>query len=368
MKNYLKKTAMGIAGLLCLANAQSALALGTASGTTISNTASVDYTVGGVNQDDVNSNNVQFVVDRKITVIVAELGGTATTVVPGSTNQVTTFTVSNTSNAPLDFRLGATQDASATALPFGGTDNFDGTNVRVFVDNPVTGTVGSYDAGDTQTFMDEIPANGIRTVFVLTDIASNRANGDRAGVTLTATAAESGTAGTLGTDSTQTAGADSPTIVDTVFADIAGDTDGARSGSHSDDDQYNVATASIAVTKTATVISDPFNLGVNPKAIPGAIIEYCIQVANTGGAAATSINVTDGIPANTTYIAGSIFAGATVTGGVCNADGTSEDDDTAGADESDPNSGSFSANTVFSTVPSVAAASTTATRFRVQLN
>ena len=67
---------------------------------------------------------------------------------------------------------------------------------------------------------------------------------------------------------TQTAGADTPGVVDTVFADLAGDTDGVRDAQHSDDNLYIVATAAISVIKTATVISDPFNGTTNPKAIP----------------------------------------------------------------------------------------------------
>ena len=46
---------------------QQALADGTPAGTPISNTASVDYFVNGVDQDDISSNTVTFLVDRKVT-------------------------------------------------------------------------------------------------------------------------------------------------------------------------------------------------------------------------------------------------------------------------------------------------------------
>jgi uncharacterized repeat protein (TIGR01451 family) len=82
-------------------------------------------------------------------------------------------------------------------------------------------------------------------------------------------------------------------VVDTVFGDVAGDTDGARDGRHSDDDAYRIQTATLAVTKTSTVISDPFNLTTNPKRIPGAVVEYCITVENTGSASATAVVVSD---------------------------------------------------------------------------
>jgi uncharacterized repeat protein (TIGR01451 family) len=367
---YLKRIgATAVIGLVSLLP-QAAFALGTVAGTDITNVASVGYTVGTVAQTAVSSNSVVFKVDRRINLLVAEVGGAATISVPNSTVQVTTFTVTNSSNAPLDFRLGAVQTANGTTLPFGGTDNFDGTNLQVFVDSNGNNT---YDAGtDTVAFLDEIGADTTRTVFVVMDVPSTlllpRVNGDRAGVVLTATAAESGTASTLGADSVQTTVAETPGTVDTVFGDPAGYSEIARSGSHSAIDQYNVSTATITVTKTSRVVSDPFNNTTLPKAIPGAVVEYCVQVANTGGAPATSVTVSDAIPANTTYSAGTIFAGTTVTAGVCNADGTAEDDNNTGADETDPNGGSFNGTNVFGTIPSVATGATTAVRFRVTIN
>jgi len=354
-----------IAAVLLLFAASSAQAAGTAAGTTINNSASVNFSVGGVAQTAVNSNTASFVVDRRISLTVAEVGGSATSVVPGSTSQVLTFTVTNTTNATMDFRLIAGQQAGG-ASPFGHTDNFDASNVQVFVDSNANGT---YDAGvDTSTFLDEMIDGATKTVFIVADIPGGQANGDAAGLRLTAVAAQSGGVGVLGADSTETAGADTPASVDTVFGDVAGVTDASRDGRHSAADEYFVTTATISVTKTSTVISDPFNGGSNPKAIPGAVIEFCIQVSNTGSSAASNVIVSDTLPGNTTFVAGSITAGGTVTAGVCNADGTAEDDNAAGADESDPNGGSFAAGVVSTTVPSVAAGATTTTRFRVTIN
>jgi len=54
------------------------------------------------------------------------------------------------------------------------------------------------------------------------------------------------------------------------------------------------------------VISDPFNGGSNPKAIPGAIIRYTIDIANSGTTNADAVIVADQIPANTTFLSGSV--------------------------------------------------------------
>lgn len=58
--------------------------------------------------------------------------------------------------------------------------------------------------------------------------------------------------------------------------------------------------ATLSVTKTSSVISDPANGTTNPKAIPGALIEYLITVSNTGSVApdAGTVIVTDDGPAD----------------------------------------------------------------------
>jgi len=354
---------LAVTAVVVLAAAQAA-ALGTDAGVSVSNTATVDYVVGTVNQPDVNSNAATFVVDRRVLLTVAEVGNAYTDVTPGDIRQVLAFTVTNDTNATLDFRLDASQDSTGTTEAHGGTDDFDATAVQVFVDSNSNGT---YDFGvDTATFADEIIEGGSATVFVVATIPFGQANGNTAGLTLTATAAEPGGVASLGADVTQTAGAETAGSVDTVFGDTAGDTDAARDGKHSDDDAYRVVTATLAVTKTSTVISDPFNLSTNPKRIPGATVEYCITVQNTGTADATSVVLTDVLTTQpVTFVPGSLFTvdtGAACTGGV------SEDDNNAGGDESDPNGAAESSGTVSATFVSVPAGAGKAMRFRVTIN
>lgn len=58
--------------------------------------------------------------------------------------------------------------------------------------------------------------------------------------------------------------------------------------------------ADLSVTKVSSLISDPVNLTTNPKAIPGALVEYLISVANNGTAATdnNSVVVIDTGPAD----------------------------------------------------------------------
>ena len=353
--------ALAVAAGIALAAVQAA-ATGTDAGTAVSNTATVDYTVGTVNQPDVTSNAANFVVDRRVLLTVAEVSNVYTDVTPGDIRQVLSFTVTNDTNATLDFQLDASQDTTGTTEAHGGTDDFDATAVQVFVDSNSNGT---YDFGvDTVAFADEIIEGGQATVFIVATIPIGQANGNTAGLTLTATAMEPGGLNTLGSLVTQTAGAETAGSVDTVFGDVAGDTDGNRDGKHSDDDAYRVVTATLAVTKTSTVISDPFNLTNNPKRIPGAVVEYCITVQNNGSADATSVVLTDVLTTQpVTYQAGSIF---TEDGTTCSG-GAAEDDDAAGPDES-PNGGSESSGTVSGTFTTVPAGAGKALRFRVTID
>ena len=351
-----KLTYMGAIGLAALSSAAAApaFAAGTTAGTTITNTATVDYQVGGVAQGQQSASN-NFTVDRKINLLVEEVGTVTTSVVPGQTNAVTTFQLTNSSNEVLDFALVATQIAGGTAA-HGGTDTFNANNVRIYRDNIVTGTIGSWDVGDTliTAYVDELVVDTAIRLFVVADIPAALANNAVAGVTLRATAREGGLAGTQGAAITETTGANTAGK-DTVFADIAGVAgDVARDGSHSDNDDYTVQTATLTVTKSSRVISDPFNNTTNPKLIPGAVVEYCIAVANTGSATATSVAINDPVPGQLTFNAGTILLGGTVTSGTCDFNGTA--------------GGSYAAPNVSGTIASIAAGAASTLVFRATVN
>ena len=130
---------------------------------------------------------------------------------------------------------------------------------------------------------------------------------------MTATAREGVTPTVQGAVVTNDSGSANTAGVDTVFADAAGATDGAEDGTHSAGDDYTVAAADISVFKSSVVISDPINGTTNPKAIPGATIEYCISVTNASGSAtATGVSISDSVPNFVTFVGGSILIDGTV--------------------------------------------------------
>ena len=354
MRNSVKlfSSAATVAVLLA---ANPAYAAGTAAGLSVTNTVTVNYQVGGVAQTAQTASDT-FTVDRKVNLTVAEVGITTTTVSPGQTAAVTTFQVTNLSNATLDFALAVAQQTGGAGA-HSNTDSFDVSNVRIYLDNATSGTIGAYDAGDTLvTYLDELAADSSRTVFVVSDIPLGQTTGSVAAVTLTATGREGGTAAAQGAALSETTTGNTAGM-DTVFADGAGATDAARNADFSAKDDYTVSAAALSVVKRSTLVSDPLNGATNPKYIPGAVIEYCIAVTNAAGSAsATSVAISDPLPTEVTYLAafGIKVAGTVNASNQCLADGAS--------------SGSISGTTVSGTIASVAASDTRTVLFRATIN
>jgi len=76
-----------------------------------------------------------------------------------------------------------------------------------------------------------------------------------------------------------------------------------------------VQPAELTMSKTMQVISDPLNNASNPKAIPGAVVEYTLQITNDGEGAADSdsITITDKLATGTDFYVGTDAATSPVT-------------------------------------------------------
>ena len=345
MKNFTRTLGLAMASTGIALVATPAQAAGTQAGSTITNTVSVNYQVGGIAQTAQSASNA-ITVDRKVNLTIASAAST-TTVSPGQTSASTAFTVTNSSNDTIDIVLGVVNQVGGAAQ-HGGTDTIDVSNYKIYSDAALTQLI---------TYLDEMAPDTTRTVYVSADVAISVTNGQIAGDILTGTAAAGGGTGSQGTVLTATTGANTAGV-DTVFADGAGATDAANDGKYSAKGDYTVSAPVLTVTKTSVLISDPVNGTTFPKAIPGAVLEYCISVANAAGSAtATSLALSDPLPATVTYnSAYGAFINGTVTGATCNADGTA--------------GGSYNAGTttVSGTLNNLTAGSTETLRFRTTIN
>jgi uncharacterized repeat protein (TIGR01451 family) len=320
-----------------------AVAEGTRAGTTITNTATVDYRVGGVDQTRIVASD-QFQVDRKVNLVVTRVSDPTTTVVPGQTNAVIAFDVTNLSNATIDLGLAVDQIVG---------DDFNANNVRIYLDDGN----GTFEATETQiTYLDEVAEDATVRVLVVADVALTHSNGDVANLVLSATAREGGGAGSEGAVITNTAGANTAGV-ETVLADGSGADDSDNDGVFGAAGSYTVSAATLAITKTSRVISDPINAATNPKAIPGATIEYCVVVDNAAGSAtAANVTITDPLPGDLTFDAtfGVRINGSSDGSGNCNDDGSA--------------GGGFSAGSVSATLQDIPGGEERTLYFRATIN
>ena len=268
-----------------------AMAAGTRAGNTITNEVSVSFNVGGVAQTAQTASDT-FTVDQRVNLTVTNIGA-ATSVSPNQTNRVLAFDVTNLSNSVADLNL-------SVALRTGNAANIS--NFRVFRDTNGNRVLDAAElTAGAITYLDEVAEDATVAVLVVSDISINARNGDTFDVALTAAAHAAGGTGALGTRLVGSTVANTAGI-DTVLFDGAGVSDAANDGAFSAQGRYTVAGAVLTIAKVSRIISDPVNGTTNPKAIPGATIEYCITVANAAGAAtATNVAILDDLPADVIY-------------------------------------------------------------------
>lgn len=266
-----------------LAFPMQAQATGTRAGSMISNTASATFNDGS-GPKTVNSNQVDLRVDELLDVTVASSDPADIPTAPGATGQRLTYVVTNTGNGVESFGL--------TTIANGGGDNYDPTVTQIYIDNGN----GVFDAGTDTLYVPgtndpTLNPDANVTIFVLSTTPGSVVDGNRGIVQLVA-ASKTGT----GTPGTSFAGA----------GEGGGDAVvGATGADGLDDGAYIVAAASVGLVKSAVVV-DPFG-GSEP--VPGATITYTIAATVTGSGSVSGLAINDTIPANTTYVAGSITLG-----------------------------------------------------------
>ena len=341
----------------------------TAQNTDVLNKVNLTYSVGGVDQTNAGANPIvatnTFKVDRKVLFSVVEKTPVGTTsVTPGQTGAVTAFTLSNLSNDVLDFTMTAANLATGAAAPRG-ADAFDVTGITLC--RSTNGTTCDAAAAATLTVDNLAQDTGTTTILVFGNIPIAVTNGQISGVSLTATALQGdGTAFTTSTvAATADAVANGANTVETVFADDLTPALGnvTRNGSSFAYDDYTVSAATLTMFKSSRIVSDGVSTS-NPKSIPGAVVEYCIAVSNTGGAAADLVNISDAVPGLTTYLA---TAGNTakLAGTVTNFNTATQDCDYAGGVAA---GASFTAPNVTGVLGSIPAGGTKGLVFRVTVN
>jgi uncharacterized repeat protein (TIGR01451 family) len=270
----------------------------TMAGTTITNTATVNFNVLGVAQTAATG-STSFVVDRKIDLLVTKKYDVITG--PSSTNPTLVYLVTNNSNTTIRFGL---------STQVSGTAQYTPTSVSIWKDVNGDNTYSPTDVvyADASTFGD-VASGASVTVLVTATTPVAVTNGWTAGVSLVAQAYEPASYGSLLVIAA-TGGANNNLTVETVYADAAGSAtapaDNQYDGKHSALAFFTVNASTVTVNKSSIVYADGLGTGFpNAKAIPGATVEYTVVVKNAAGlAVAQSVSLSDALPAGLSPVNG----------------------------------------------------------------
>jgi uncharacterized repeat protein (TIGR01451 family) len=265
-KNSHEFSGFSLAGLIAASLLpQLVQAAGTAAGSAINNTAQVSYDIGGspvTTTSNPTTLNVAEIINTNLTTLTASVS-----VTPGATNQVLQFRLTNTGNGPEQFSL----LPNSTIVG----DDFDPTLAanRIYFDTD--GTPG-FSPGDTLYVPGSndptLAADASILVLVLNDIPTGLANGATGRSELSVSSLTGGLSGAVG----QTYAGQGVGGVDAVLGTTAG----------------------------------------RSQPVPGATITYQVVITASGTGTASNAGFTDAIPANTTYVPGTLrLNGATLTDG-----------------------------------------------------
>jgi uncharacterized repeat protein (TIGR01451 family) len=291
------KTALIAAGLVA---SSATWAVGTDAGAIISNTATAtfdDPTTG--NTGTTSATAPDITVAELINVNVTADDATPVSTQPGDTDQVLTYTVTNTGNGTEAFTLDAANLAG---------DDLDADNITIYADTDNDGVFNP--ANDLPVTADIVlDADEDVTIFVVGDIPATGVTGEEADVSLTATSATPGVAGA--TPGTLIPGQGTNTPSGAVVGNNPTDTD---TGTFVVGEILTDAT--VDITKAIESREDPFGGTTD---IPGTVVTYLITVTAKLGDV-NNLVVADTIPLDLTYVANSVTVDSVATTDAADAD------------------------------------------------
>ena len=346
---------VGLATAVCFGLAGAAQAANnlTEAGTSVSNTFELSYSVSGAAQPVITNDNVSppagavvqgsptlFTVDRKVDLIVTATNSTLTA--PPGVDATLTYELLNEGNdtAAYSFSI-ADLDSGAS------TFDASGIIIRYLID---ANDNGSADDGSYTTITATPIGTAAGSAFVTADvpkgvnvfiqvqgtIAAGISDTFTDDITLVAEARDptaflNEASASPAAVTTASAGANVLTgAAQNVLADgtgvAAAETSGDADGIYASTGIIQVESADLSASKIVSVIkepgtADPFvpltdcataTAVADAKAVPGACVEYVIEVENTGATAtATNLVIDDILPAEVTFVAASL---ATTTG------------------------------------------------------
>lgn len=276
--------------------AHEACAVGTPAGTTVVNQAQVSFTMGGT-PATAQSNATAILVGEVLDVNVT-LQSARVSVVAGETLRTLLFVVTNVGNG--------TEVTPLAIDNLVAGDDFDplAATPAIYFDSDASGDLSAADTAYAPGSNEpNLAPDGAIPVLLVNDIPAAVSDGQFGRSRLSARAA-TGT----GVPGTTFAG------LGTSGTDAVAGASGAQANATG---EYVVGDVQVALVKSSTV-TNPSG-GIQP--VPGARINYQILVNVSGSGTARALNIDDAIPANTTYLAGSLRLNGTALTDAADADG-----------------------------------------------
>ena len=329
-----------VAGLALSAAPLSVLAApgGTLAGTDVTNSVSATYTVQGSGTIDVggagHTVDATFKVDAKLHTTVTNDGISGGAPIPGEQVPVK-HTLDNKSNT--DAYVNLTTPPAGSAGP--GTGWTDYPTSGVYTDDTCTTSV-------TNPVL--VPKDGDLEVYVCVTIPVDAANGEQVPVAITTTQTDASGNPVVVDPAEAAEDKNDPANLGKQYTVLADDDDGANDIAPGDpsspgdgttstgpddpsttppgDPGVTVTNADVDVSKVVEVLEDPVNGTTNPRAIPGATVQYTVTVTNKANADADAdaLTIADTLPGEIDFVladSGLTVDGVDCTSGSCTVDG-----------------------------------------------
>jgi uncharacterized repeat protein (TIGR01451 family) len=302
------RVSLAVLFLVLFLSAAYAHALGTPVGTMLINQATAHYTVGANNYSTL-SNATTIRVDDKVSFTLTASDSSNVTILANNLAYMT-YVLTNTGNGAHDFTLITTPTGTNNLTPNAGP--------AFYSDQPGTVPLPLNASAGNLPCISNLASNGTATIYLYIAAPATPTDGQAVAYVVTAEAYQTGTGTKSSTQAGTDLGQDKNTSPNTVYVVLA---DGIGSGSSvvadiNYDGKYTalakdgggntvgfkVQSGSVNVGKTATV-TDQYG---GSKPMTGSTIHYTLAVTVTGSGTAMNVVIADPIPANTTYIAGTL--------------------------------------------------------------
>jgi uncharacterized repeat protein (TIGR01451 family) len=299
IKKTLAPLLISAASIALFAGAASA---GTQAGIVVVNTVDLSYESGADTITRPNAAMADFVVDRMVDhTLVGQASGDTVLVDQGAADQAMVFQVTNEGNDTSGYDIDVAS-AGAIGLTYDPTGSGNEGTYSVYTSPNATGGPDTlYDINGTVNAGD-IAKDGVFYIRIVAHIPTSAEDGHPDNFTVTTTSLDAGT--NTPTVESRGNGIDAE---DTILVDTGAD------GVESDGESFVVQSPLLNASKTVDIISENLDgsfdcaTGVKDMSaevfVPGACIEYLIQVGNTGSNPAENMNLQDDLPADVTFVA-----------------------------------------------------------------